>query len=66
MEGDDLRFLLAGRGQMELTWDASYQYADGTPRIPGIPGHEVSGVVERIALDVTDFQPSDEVSGAAG
>jgi NADPH:quinone reductase-like Zn-dependent oxidoreductase len=48
---------------MELTWDASYQYADGTPRIPGIPGHEVSGVVERMAPDVTDFHPGDEVYG---
>lgn len=48
---------------MELTWDASYQYADGTPRIPGIPGHEVSGVVERMAPDVTDFHSGDEVYG---
>jgi NADPH:quinone reductase-like Zn-dependent oxidoreductase len=48
---------------MELTWDESYQHADGTPRIPGVPGHEVSGVVERMAPDVTDFRPGDEVYG---
>ena len=47
----------------ELTWDTSYQNADGTPRIPGIPGHEVSGVVERRASDVTDFRAGDEVYG---
>jgi len=45
----------------ELTWDESYQNADGTPRIPGIPGHEFSGLVERMAADVTDFRIGDEV-----
>jgi len=49
----------------ELTWDETYQNADGTPRIPGIPGHEVSGVVERMAADVTDFRIGDEVYGLA-
>jgi NADPH:quinone reductase-like Zn-dependent oxidoreductase len=46
-----------------LTWDETYQNADGTPRIPGIPGHEVSGMVERMAADVTDFRIGDEVYG---
>src|SRR5262249_49342566 len=36
-----------------------------TPRIPSIPGHEVSGVVERVAPDVDDFRPGDEVYGLA-
>ena len=49
----------------ELTWDETYQNADGTPRIPGIPGHEVSGMVERMAADVTDFRIGDEVYGLA-
>jgi NADPH:quinone reductase-like Zn-dependent oxidoreductase len=49
----------------ELTWDETYQSADGAPRIPSIPGHEVSGVVERMAPDVTDFRPGDEVYGLA-
>src|SRR4051794_13451015 len=47
----------------ELTWDETYQNADGAPRIPSIPGHEVSGIVERMAPDVTDFRPGDEVYG---
>jgi NADPH:quinone reductase-like Zn-dependent oxidoreductase len=41
----------------ELTWDDTYQHADGTPRIPSIPGHEVSGVVEsdeRLVSEVAD------------
>ncbi len=49
----------------ELTWDETYQKADGAPRIPSIPGHEVSGVVERMAADVTDFRIGDEVYGLA-
>src|SRR5581483_7346895 len=49
----------------ELTWDETYQQADGTPRIPSIPGHEVSGVVERVAPDTDDFRPGDEVCGLA-
>src|SRR4030095_13801304 len=39
--------------------------ADGTARIPGIRGHEVAGVVERMAPDVTDFRPGNEVYGLA-
>jgi NADPH:quinone reductase-like Zn-dependent oxidoreductase len=49
----------------ELTWDETYQNADGTPRIPSILGHEVSGIVERMAADVTDFRIGDEVYGLA-
>jgi NADPH:quinone reductase-like Zn-dependent oxidoreductase len=47
----------------ELTWDETYQSADRTPGIPGIPGHEVSEMVERMAADVTDFRIGDEVYG---
>jgi|SRR5579884_1139889 len=55
--GDVLvRVYATGITPAELTGDASYQNADGTPRIPGIPGHEVSGVVERLSADVTDFR----------
>jgi NADPH:quinone reductase-like Zn-dependent oxidoreductase len=49
----------------ELTWDETYQNADESPRIPSILGHEVSGVVERMAADVTDFRIGDEVYGLA-
>ncbi len=58
-----VRVRATGITPMELTWDESYQYADGTPRIPGIPGHELSGVVSRMAPDVTDFHTGDEVYG---
>jgi NADPH:quinone reductase-like Zn-dependent oxidoreductase len=49
----------------ELTWDETYQNADGTPRIPGTIGHEVSGVVEGLAPDVSAFRLGDEVYGLA-
>ena len=64
--GDVLvRVRATGITPAELTWDETYQNADGTPRIPGIPGHDVSGVVEKMAPDVTDFRPGDEVYGLA-
>jgi NADPH:quinone reductase-like Zn-dependent oxidoreductase len=64
--GDVLvRVRATGITPAELTWDATYQNADGTPRIPSIPGHEVSGVVEKMAPDVTDFRHGDEVYGLA-
>ena len=30
----------------ELTWSATYTTRDGADRLPTIPGHEVSGIVE--------------------
>lgn len=49
----------------ELTWDETYRHADGTPRLPTIPGHEVAGVVVRISHDVDDVAVGDEVYGLA-
>jgi NADPH:quinone reductase-like Zn-dependent oxidoreductase len=49
----------------ELRWDETYQHADGTPRLPSIPGHEVSGVVERAAPDIDDLRPGDALYGLA-
>jgi NADPH:quinone reductase-like Zn-dependent oxidoreductase len=64
--GDVLvRVAATGITPTELGWDETYQHADGSPRIPSIPGHEVSGVVERVAPDVDDFQPGDAVYGLA-
>ena len=64
--GDALvRVFATGITPTELTWDETYQHADGTPRIPTIPGHEVSGVVESVAPDVEEFRPGDDVYGLA-
>jgi hypothetical protein len=60
--GDVLvRVRATGITPAELTWDETYQNADGTPRVPGIPGHEPSGVVEETAPDITDFPAGDEI-----
>ncbi len=37
----------------ELTWPDTYHNCDGSERLPAIPGHEVSGVVESVA-DTSD------------
>jgi NADPH:quinone reductase-like Zn-dependent oxidoreductase len=64
--GDVLvRVFATGITPTELTWDETYQHADGTPRIPTIPGHEVSGVVEAVAPDIDEFRPGDAVYGLA-
>ena len=60
-----LRVRATGITPAELTWDETYQNADGTPRIPGIPGHEVSGVVDRTSPEVTGLRRGDEVYGLA-
>ena len=64
--GDVLvRVFATGITPTELRWDETYERSDGTPRIPTIPGHEVSGVVERVAPDIDDLRPGDEVYGLA-
>ncbi|HJP89574.1 MAG TPA: NADP-dependent oxidoreductase, partial [Candidatus Limnocylindrales bacterium] len=64
--GDVLvRVAATGITATELTWNETYQHADGSARIPSIPGHEVSGVVDRVAPDVDGFRSGDEVYGLA-
>jgi NADPH:quinone reductase-like Zn-dependent oxidoreductase len=64
--GDVLvRVAATGITPTELRWDETYEHADGTPRIPTIPGHEVSGVVDRVAPDVRNLRPGDAVYGLA-
>src|SRR4051812_27936539 len=56
-EGDVLvRVCATGITPAELTWDETYQNADGSARVPGIPGHEVSGKVEALGLGVGDLR----------
>jgi NADPH:quinone reductase-like Zn-dependent oxidoreductase len=49
----------------ELTWEETWT-RDGASRVPVIPSHEVSGVVEAVAADVSDFAPGAEVYGLIG
>lgn len=45
----------------ELSWSPTYTTPDGRDRLPTIPGHELSGVVEAVAPDVTTVKPGDAV-----
>ncbi len=45
----------------ELSWSATYTTRDKVERLPTVPGHEVSGVVEAVASDVTSPAIGDPV-----
>jgi NADPH:quinone reductase-like Zn-dependent oxidoreductase len=47
----------------ELNWDQTYRNPDGSPRIPTIPGHEMSGVIESVPPGMQDLGPGDPVYG---
>src|SRR5215831_901539 len=62
--GDALvRVHATGITPAELTWSETYENADGSSRIPSIPGHEICGVVEAVATDVDSVAMGDEVYG---
>jgi NADPH:quinone reductase-like Zn-dependent oxidoreductase len=62
--GDALvRVHATGITRTELMWDQSYQHSDGSPRIPAIPGHEMSGVVEEVSGGAAGIAPGDAVYG---
>lgn len=62
--GDALvRVYATGITRTELTWDETYQNPDGSPRIPTIPGHELSGVIESVSPGIRDLGPGDAVYG---
>ena len=45
----------------ELSWGTTYTTRDGVERLPTIPGHELSGVVEAVAQDVSTPRVGDAV-----
>jgi NADPH:quinone reductase-like Zn-dependent oxidoreductase len=60
--GDALvRVLASGITKDELSWRETYKTCDGAARLPSIPGHELSGVVEALADDVTDVKVGEQV-----
>src|SRR5213595_2915490 len=60
--GDALiRVHATGITPAELTWADTYRNCDGSERLPAIPGHEASGVVESVADDVGEVSIGDEV-----
>lgn len=62
--GDALvRVFASGITLAELTWDETYQTEVGTSRLPSIPGHELSGVVEEVSRDLPLLKAGEEVYG---
>jgi NADPH:quinone reductase-like Zn-dependent oxidoreductase len=62
--GDALvRLRATGITPAELTWSETYEHADGSSRVPSIPGHEICGVVEAVAPGVDSVAIGDEVYG---
>src|SRR5262245_42557953 len=60
--GDALiRVHATGITPTELTWAETYSNCDGSERLPTIPGHEVSGVVDSVAEGVSDVSIGAEV-----
>jgi NADPH:quinone reductase-like Zn-dependent oxidoreductase len=49
----------------ELSWAETYQACDGKPRLPSIPGHELSGVVEALASGVKEVEVGNAVYALA-
>lgn len=47
----------------ELTWGTTYTDDQGRERLPTIPGHEISGVVEAVAAGVSDLKAGAAVYG---
>ena len=58
-----IRVFASGINPTELIWSATYQTADGRDRLPSIPGHDVSGVVEALGSDVRDLSIGEAVYG---
>lgn len=56
-----VRVRATGITPAELTWDETYRNCDGSDRLPAIPGHEVSGVVESVPEGGADVRVGDEV-----
>lgn len=60
--GDALvRVHATGITPAELTWPDTYKTCDGSERLPAIPGHEVAGVVARVAEGGGGVSIGDEV-----
>jgi NADPH:quinone reductase-like Zn-dependent oxidoreductase len=58
-----IRVHAAGITPTEFTWGSTFTNADKTDRLPAIPAFEVAGTVEKLAPDVSDLSPGDEVYG---
>jgi len=56
-----VRVFACGITRTELTWDETYTTRAGASRLPTIPGHELSGVVESLPSGATDLRVGEAV-----
>jgi NADPH:quinone reductase-like Zn-dependent oxidoreductase len=56
-----VRVRAAGITPTELSWDSTYETRTGPPRLPTIPSHELSGVIDEIGSEVIDVEVGTEV-----
>ena len=56
-----VRAMAAGVTPTELSWSSAYTTRDKANRLPAIPGHEFSGIVEAIGPGVTGVSVGQEV-----
>jgi NADPH:quinone reductase-like Zn-dependent oxidoreductase len=47
----------------EFTWDSTFTTSDGRNRLPVVPSFEVSGTVQEVAPDVSDFAVGEAIYG---
>src|SRR6476620_9877808 len=58
-----IRVYAAGLTPTELQWDETYRTPDGRERIPSIPGHDVSGVIDKLGPGASGVEPGEAVYG---
>lgn len=59
-EGDALvQVMASGITKTELEWDETYKNADGSSRLPSIPGHELAGIIAQPGN--TNWLPGEKV-----
>lgn len=56
-----VRVMAAGVTPTELSWSSAYATRDGADRLPAIPGHEFSGIVEAAGSDTIDVKAGQAV-----
>ena len=58
-----VRVCATGITPSELLWRETYSNPDGSERLPTIPGHEVSGVINSLGSDIEGLREGDPVYG---
>jgi NADPH:quinone reductase-like Zn-dependent oxidoreductase len=60
-----VRVMAAGVTPTELSWSSAYATRDEADRLPAIPGHEFSGIVEAVGPDAIDVKVGQAVYALA-